>query len=368
MGTIAEDIAEIEAEITKTKYNKNTQHHIGKLKAKIAKLGLQMEKQAAKSGGGGKGYSVRKSGHATVGFVGFPSTGKSTLLNLITGANSEIGAYEFTTLDVIPGVLVYKDAKIQVLDMPGLLEGASTGKGRGKEVLSVARSLDLVIIIVEAYHPRVDVIERELTNSGIRLNQRPPEVIIGSATMGGISVAYTLDPQKMTEEEAVDIVRSYGLVNTDIVIREDVDQDRLLDALVGNRVYTRCMYLVNKVDQLDKVQLRQLKEKLKDYDPIYISAKENLNIEELKERIYNNLDFIRIYMKPPGEKADLDEPMVVKKGCSILDVCRILHRDLAERFRYAQVTGDSAKYPAQTVSREHILVEGDIVTIIARRA
>ena len=70
MGTIEEEIAAIESEIASTQYNKKTQHHIGKLKAKIAKLRAQQEKQA-RSGGGGKGYGVKKSGHATVGFVGF---------------------------------------------------------------------------------------------------------------------------------------------------------------------------------------------------------------------------------------------------------------------------------------------------------
>ncbi|MCK4718817.1 MAG: 50S ribosome-binding GTPase, partial [Thermoplasmata archaeon] len=105
MASIREQIEEIEDEIFKTAKNKATEHHVGKLKAKVARLKEEMEKRAKSSSGGGTGYGVRKSGNATVGLVGFPSVGKSTLLVDITEAKSEIGAYQFTTLTIIPGIM-----------------------------------------------------------------------------------------------------------------------------------------------------------------------------------------------------------------------------------------------------------------------
>src|SRR3989344_3756215 len=100
-----ERIKQLEEELKNTKYNKSTQHHIGLVKAKLARLKEKLEKGSSK--GASKGFNVRRSGDATVILVGYPSVGKSTLLNKLTNANSQIGDYDFTTLDVIPGIMEY---------------------------------------------------------------------------------------------------------------------------------------------------------------------------------------------------------------------------------------------------------------------
>ena len=82
---------------------------------------------------------MSKTGDARIALVGFPSVGKSTFLSKITKTKSEIAAYSFTTLTAIPGVLEYGGAEIQILDLPGIIEGASEGKGRGRQVISAAK-------------------------------------------------------------------------------------------------------------------------------------------------------------------------------------------------------------------------------------
>ena len=133
-----------------------------------------------------------KSGDARIALVGFPSVGKSTFLSKITKTKSEVAAYSFTTLTAIPGVLEYAGAEIQVLDLPGIIEGASEGKGRGRQVISAAKvryrlywhlifadraqTSDLILMILDATKRAEQraLLERELEVVGIRLNREPP--------------------------------------------------------------------------------------------------------------------------------------------------------------------------------------------------
>jgi hypothetical protein len=367
MATIEEQIKEIQDEIDKTQKNKATEHHIGKLKAKISRLRDEAEKRRSSGGATGKSYAVRKSGNATIGFGGFPSVGKSTLLTKITEAKSEIAAYEFTTLDVIPGLLDYRGAKIQVLDMPGMVKGAATGRGRGREILSVIRGLDLVILFLDVHNIHWEVLEKELHAAGVRLNGRPPDINLSKKDRGGIEIHPTLELTKIDMDMALDIVKEYGFLNADVVIREDIDADRLIDFLSGNRVYIPALIVLNKIDMVDHSHLVKLKKKLRGWKVIPISADKEIGIDELKEDIYNALDFMSVFMKPQGKPADMKEPMVVKTGSTVGMICEIIHRDFRRKFRYATVWGKSAKFPGQMVSIDHELMDGDVLTIVVKR-
>ncbi len=282
---IDEQIKAIEEELLKTQYNKATQHHIGRLKAKMARLKSEQEKRRSASGGGGKGYSVKKSGNATVALVGFPSVGKSTLLNKLTNAESDVAAYAFTTIDVIPGIMYYNFAKIQILDLPGLIRDASKGKGRGREVLSVVRNADLILFVLDVYETNLETLQTELEATGIRLDKRPPDVVITKTDKGGIWIKTTVPLTKMDEELARDIVSEYGYINADVVIRQDVTEDELIDALTGNRLYMKSLVAVNKIDLVDKAYLKKIKDKLAGKHPVLVSADEDIGLEDLKKAL-----------------------------------------------------------------------------------
>ncbi|NLN71842.1 MAG: GTP-binding protein [Thermoplasmatales archaeon] len=366
MATIEEQIKELEEQISNTKYNKSTEGHIGKLKARIAKLQEEEEKRRS-SKGPTKGFYVKKAGNATVALVGFPSVGKSTLLNQLTGAKSEIGAYHFTTLDVVPGVMEYNHAKIQILDMPGLIKDASRGKGRGREVIAAARAADVILLVVDVYNPDISVLFNELWNAGIRLNQSKPDVTVSGASQGGLLIKPTLKLTKMDVETIKDMAAAYGLVNATIVVREDIDVEQMLDVLAGNRVYIKAVMAINKVDLAKPGELEKAYARNPEYRKFPVSAATGQGMDELKQGMYDTIDMIRIFLKPQGQEADMEVPMIVKRGNSVGDVCELIHRDFRNNFRYAMVWGESAKFPGQTVGMDHILKDKDILSIIVRR-
>lgn len=366
MATIEEQIKELEEQISNTKYNKATEAHIGKLKAKIARLQEEDEKRKS-SKGPTKGFYVKKAGNATVALVGFPSVGKSTLLNQLTGAKSEIGAYHFTTLDVVPGVMEYNHAKIQILDMPGLIKDASRGKGRGREVIAAARAADVILLVVDVYNPDISVLFKELWDAGIRLNQSKPDVAITGGSQGGLLIKPTLKLTKISVDTIKDMAAAYGLVNATIVVREDIDVEQMLDVLSGNRVYIKAVMAINKVDLAKPGELERAYARNPEYRKFPVSAATGQGMNELKQGVYDTIDMIRIYLKPQGQEADMDIPMIVKRGNTVGDVCELIHRDFKNNFRYAMVWGDSAKFPGQTVGMDHVLKDKDILSIIVRR-
>lgn len=359
---VSDKLAELEAELARTQKNKATEFHIGILKAKIAKLKREMISPSKSGGAKAGGFDVRKTGDSTVVFIGLPSVGKSTLLNRLTGSKSEVASYAFTTLTCIPGMLDYKGAKIQLLDLPGIIIGASEGKGRGKEVLAVARSADLVLLVLDVFQPDAyDAIIRELENMGIRVNQHKPDVVVTKKLKGGVNVVSTVKLTKIDKRMIVGVLGEYGIHNADVVLREDINSDQFIDIIVGNRKYIRALTILNKIDLVTQEYIKTLKFKF-----VPVSAEKDKNIEDLKEEIYRELDLIRIYTKPRMGEADLSEPLMVRRGSTVRDVCEKLSEDLLVNFKFAVVWGKSAKFNGQKLGLDHTLADGDIIHIARR--
>ena len=365
---IPEKIKAIQDQIHQTQLNKATEHHIGLLKAKIAKLKREQESVATKKSGiSSEGFDVKRTGDATVVFIGLPSVGKSTLLNKITGSRSAVGAYQFTTLTVVPGIMEYRGARIQVLDLPGIIEGASKGKGLGKRILSVARSADLVILVLDVFQPyHENVLRTELGNIGIRLDQKPPNIVVEKASTGGVAVAQQVKLGLMSEKLVREILNVYGYTSARVVIREDITSEQLVDYLTGDKSYAESITVLNKVDLVDPKFVKEVTAKVKS-EVIPISADSGLNIEMLKEKIYEKLDFIRLYMRPKGGETDFKEPLIIRRNSTIEDVCNKLHRSMKKEFRYGLVWGKSVKFGGQRVGLQHILQDEDVLTIIKTR-
>ena len=192
--------------------------------------------------------------------IGFPSVGKSTLLTSITDTESLVAAYEFTTLTCIPGVINYNEAKIQLLDLPGIIEGASEGKGRGRQVIAVAKSSDLVLMVLDAIKAEEHKVKisRELEKVGIRLNRKPPQIQITPTKFGGCRLNSTKALTHLNEKVVKNILAEYKLHNVDVLIHDDSTVDDLIDVIEGNRKYVKCLYCYNKIDNISLEEVNML--------------------------------------------------------------------------------------------------------------
>jgi small GTP-binding protein len=422
MSTL-QKIAEIEAEMARTQKNKATAHHLGLLKAKLAKLKREII-APSKGGGGGKpgeGFDVTKSGDARVGLIGFPSVGelarntasdrprlargaadvgprrrrrragKSTLLTKLTGTFSEVASYEFTTLTCIPGTFKYKGApraalrlasvashaparrppragcQIQLLDLPGIIEGAKDGKGRGRQVIGVARTCNLILIVLDAGKPMTHkrIIEKELEGFGIRLNKSPPNITVKKKDKGGVAIINLAGELKHLDERLItSICREYRISNCEVTIRSDATVDELIDVIEGNRVYVPCIYVLNKIDTITIEEL-DLLSRVPHYVPVCAGLE--WNFDELLEKVWTYLDMVRIYTKPKGQIPDYDSPVVLPRNkTTVEDFCLRIHKSLVQQFKYAWVWGSSVKHNPQKVGIDHRLNDEDVVQIVKK--
>ncbi|CAG0899434.1 unnamed protein product [Cyprideis torosa] len=362
---ILEKISEIEKEMARTQKNKATEYHLGLLKAKLAKYRAQLLEPEGKKGEKGEGFDVLKSGDARLALIGFPSVGKSTLLSTLTKTQSECASYEFTTLTCIPGVIEYKGANIQLLDLPGIIEGAAQGKGRGRQVIAVARTADLVIMMLDATKGEVqkELLEKELESVGIRLNKAKPNIYFKKKKAGGLSFNSTCALTKVDEKLVQMILHEYKIFNAEVLFRDDCNADELIDVILDNRVYLPCLYVYNKIDQ---VSIEEVDRLARLPHSVVVSCNMKLNLDYLLDCVWEELSLVRVYTKKPGKPPDFDDAIILRRNSSVEHVCHAIHRTLVGSFKYGLVWGRSAKYSPQRVGLAHPMCDEDVLQVVKK--
>ena len=273
----------------------------------------------------------------------------------------------------MPGNLFHKGTKIQVLDLPGIIEGAAQGKGRGRQVIAVAKSSDLVIIMLDAGKEQEKnhraILEGELEAVGLRLNRSPPNIYVKKHKTGGIKFSSMVplthlgpDPAHAVES----ILREYKMHNCEVLFREDCGVDDLIDVIEGNRKYVQCLYVWNKADT---VSIEDVDRLARQPHSIVVAASADLGLDRLVEKIWEYLSLTRIYTKRRGEAPDFEEPVVLtagRHGITVESACNQIHRSLAQDFKYAIVWGASTKHSPQHVGLAHVLADEDVVQIMKK--
>ncbi|CAM9322242.1 unnamed protein product [Scytosiphon promiscuus] len=369
---ILERIKEIEQEMDKTQKNKATEGHLGMLKARLAKLRSELLTPSS-GGGGGQGFDVARSGDGRVAMIGFPSVGKSSLLNELTETESVAAGYEFTTLTCIPGNIYYNDTRIQLLDLPGIIEGAAYGRGRGREVIAVARSADLILMVLDGAKEGVNqhrtILERELETVGLRLNKTPPNVYFRLKKDGGVKFNNTVALTRLGDDPAATVKRvlsEYKVHNCEVLVREDVSVDDIVDVVQGNRKYVKCLYVYNKVDMISIEDMDKL---AREPNSIVVSVHMKLNLEALLAKMWVYMGLIRIFTKRKGHPPDFSDPVILsseRSGTNVKAAAQHISREMIDVFNYALVWGRSTKHDPMRCGLAHPLQDEDVLQIVPK--
>ena len=299
-----EKIAALEEMLAIMPHHKGTDKLHAALRQKIAKFSQEAEKKYATARRAG--FYIRREGAGQVMLVGPTNTGKSQLLATVTEAVPEIAEYPFTTKTPMPGMMKFEDIQIQLVDTPPV------GYKEVKVLLSNAlRSADLIAIVIDLSREPISQVEAAL--QGLR------EARIEPLTDDGTQATPGSYPRRML--------------------------------IVGNK-----NELAGSNENWERLRSRYAKL----FPLVAISAREGSGLEEFKRAVYQALNIIRVYTKTPGSKADLSDPMVLKKGSTLEEAAEDLHKDFYQNLKYAVVWG-SGKYDGQRVSKGHVLQDGDIV-------
>jgi ribosome-interacting GTPase 1 len=169
----------------------------------------------------------------------------------------------------------------------------------------------------------------------------------------------------LSEKFVKDLLHSYKIHNAEVVIREDVSVDDFIDVVEGNRQYIQALYVYNKVDTITLEEVDRL---ARQPNSVVISCEWDLNLDLLIQKIWDQLDLVRIYTKKKGCGPDFAQPFIMRSGSTVQDVCERVHKDMAAKFKYALVWGSSAKHCPQRVGMSHLLEDEDVVQVLTLTA
>ena len=240
--------------------------------------------------------AVRREGAAQIALVGPPNVGKSSILQALSDIQIKTGDYAFTTLRPVPALTRLGGVLVQLVEIPGLIGGATDDRGGGRALLGVLRQADAIV-----YCGRAGADPAEL------------RTVLDEVALAGIDAPAVLAVTRADEAPA-------GAVET------------LAAAFPELRV-------------------------------VRVSVLDDASLDELRTVIWSLTGLIRIYLRAGGTVAH--EPLAMEPGATVLDVADAIHHDLGAVATGARIWGPSARFDGQKVGRDHILVDGDTVEIVA---
>ena len=302
--------------------HKGTDHLQADIKTRIKDLTEELAGPRKGAARGGPATVVHPEGAAQVALLGPPNAGKSALHARLTGSSAESAPYPFTTQAPQPGMLSYQDIHFQLVDLPPIAPDHSPAW-----IAGALQPADAALLVVDLGEPEcVDRVmalmeflaEKHVTLTGDRDEQQAAEAE-GEADVLGDPFAVRL-PTLLVATKADQLPR----------LREELD-----------------VFL-----ELTGLKLPNLA----------ASAVTGEGLQDIGPWLFEHLGIVRVYTKAPGRPPDREKPFTVRRGQTIDDVARLVHKDIARDLKYARLWG-GAHFNGQQVGSDHPVSDGDIVEL-----
>jgi ribosome-interacting GTPase 1 len=329
--------------------HKGTEHLQADIKTRIKQLSEELA--GPKKGGARTGplQAIRPEGAAQVALVGPPNAGKSSLLVRLTGAQTDVGPYPFTTRTPIPGMLPYGGTHFQLVDLPPV-----SREHMVPWYVNALQPAHAALLVVDLSDPEcldhLPAILEQLDARRVTLEETWPWPIRGEAAGG-------------EEGSAPAGARAAGEDGTgaDGAGEDDGEDDDVPDPF---RLHLPTILVANKSDlDPDPDEVRILEELLGvGFPAVAVSAETGSGLDAIAPILFRGLGIVRVFTKAPGRPPDTGKPYTVTRGATVLDVARLIHREMADGLKFAKVWG-SGQFDGQQVGVDHPVADGDVVEL-----
>lgn len=364
---LEERIEKLEKFISLIPKHKSSEKMVALYRHRLTVLRQEQEERRIrrKMATGGPSYSLAKEGAGQVILVGLTNSGKSALLNRLTGAKAKIGDYEFTTQLPEPGVLKYGGTDIQIIDMPALFEGAIESS-IGRQILGGIRNADLIILVVDLSvppNPQVEFLITLLEESRIKLNKPPPPIRFAKTGSGGTNIVGVTNFQG-NPELIRQLLRRRRIHNFSLQFRGPATLEDLVEVIDSRTTYIPSIIIATKGDSSKSSEnFEKLQKEFGDVFPIFpVSVEKDIGIRKAATGIFERLNVMRIFTrKSSGEIGD--KPLILPIGSNVEDLAKRLHSDFHKNFRYAIVYRMSTGQIRKKVGFTFALEDQDVIQI-----
>lgn len=352
--------------------HKGTENLRNQTKRKIAALKLEITAKKQKHAGVGSSLlSVERAGHGQIAVVGPPNSGKSSLLSLITNAKPLVAPYPFATQTLEPGMVLFEDFQLQLVEIPSLVEQAGQLSVRPLYV-DFLRGVDAIVILVESSPEGPKDLRKVLAAlQDLRITFARPESsvqIVKGVKGGSNQILVSGELTNCTAQDVLRLLDSYRQKNVLVRVFGRVGLDDIEEAVLENvAVYKRALIAVNKFDLYRGPAILQAAREVAPVgvEVVGISCLTGIGIRELPQKLFGLLDIIRVYTREPNDPAPSPDPFVVRRGTTTGELAKVIHSQLYEGYRFARVWGSSSKFPGERVGPSHVLEDKDVVEIHA---